>query len=102
MPNCSIILLLDVMHKYSEIYIVIFFLYLGKNGDSITYLHEKGGELGSKANGGEGNEMPGVGMVGTPGSIVGVVGGVRVNGGVPVEGGVRVNGGVPVEGGVST
>lgn len=59
-----------------------------ENGDSITYLHEKGGELGSKANGGVGkanggvgNEMPGV--VGTPGSMVG---GVRVTGGVPTKG----------------
>lgn len=72
-----------------------------ENGDSITYLHEKGGELGLKANGGEGkanggvgNEMPGVGVVGTPGSMVGVVGGVRVTGGVPVEGGVSTKGGV--------
>lgn len=67
-----------------------------ENGDSITYLHEKGGELGSKANGGVGkanggvgNEMPGVGVVGTPGSMVG---GVRVTGGVPVEGGVPTKG----------
>lgn len=71
-----------------------FFPFFLENGNSITYLHEKGGELGSKANGGVGNEMPGVGVgvVGTPGSMVGVVGGVRVTGGVPVEGGVSTKG----------
>lgn len=47
------------------------------------------GAFGSNTYGGEGTEIPGVGVLGVPGTTIGVVGGDMLTGGVPLppEGG---------------
>lgn len=61
-------------------------------------MHGKGGEFGSKANGGDGVEIPGMvgvtGKIGVPGSTDGLVGGLMTAGGVSYVG----VGGVPYVG----